>query len=58
MIIIGPITPPSSKRHKFVLAITNYFSKWAETISMIEIKMADIIKFVKHHVLYYFGVPR
>jgi len=28
--MVGPISPPSSKRHQFILIITDYFSKWAE----------------------------
>ena len=34
MDIIGPINPPTSKGHRFILAITNYFSKWAEVIPL------------------------
>lgn len=30
--IIGPINPPSSAGHRFILAATDYFSKWAEAI--------------------------
>ena len=56
--IVGPISPPSSKRHWFILAITDYFYKWAEAIPLREVKTSDVIKFVKHHVIYRFGVPR
>ncbi|XP_020254134.1 uncharacterized protein LOC109831208 [Asparagus officinalis] len=38
MDIVGPVTPPSSKGHRFILAITDYFSKWAETIPLREVK--------------------
>ena len=27
MDVVGPISPPSSKRYQFILAITDYFSK-------------------------------
>ena len=30
--IVGPIDPSSMKGHWFILAITDYFSKWAEAI--------------------------
>ena len=36
----------------------NYFSKWTEAIPLKEVKTSDVIKFIKHHVLYHFGVPR
>jgi len=35
--IIGPIRPSSMKDHLFILAITDYFSKWAEGIPLMEV---------------------
>jgi len=58
MDVIGPISPPSSKGHRFILAITDYFSKWTEAIPLREIKTFNVIRFVKHHIIYCFGVPR
>ena len=58
MDVIGPISPPSSKGQWFILAITDYFSKWTEAIPLREVKISDMIRFVKHHVIYHFGVPR
>jgi len=57
MDVISPISPPSSKRHRFILAITDYFFKWAEAIPLREVKTSDLIKFTKNHVVYCFGVP-
>src|SRR4051812_42118565 len=34
MDIMGPISPPSAREHRFILAITGYFSKWAEAIPL------------------------
>jgi len=28
--MVGPISPPLSMGHQFILVITDYFSKWAE----------------------------
>jgi len=56
--VVGPISPPSSKRHRFILTITDYFFKWAEAIPLREVKASDVIKFIKHHMVYCFGVPR
>jgi len=53
-----PISPPSSKGYQFILARTNYFSKWAEAISLREVKTTDMIKFIKHYVVYHFDVPQ
>ena len=30
MDVIGSISPPTSRGHQFILAITDYFSKWME----------------------------
>ena len=46
------------KGHRFILAITDYFSKWVETIPLIEVKTFNVVNFIKHHVIYRFGVPR
>lgn len=55
--IMGPIDPPSSRGHRFILAATDYFSKWAEAVVLRETE-EDIINFFKTHVLYRFGNPR
>jgi len=58
MDVVGLISPPSSKGHRFILVITDYFFKWAEAIPLREVKTSNAIKFIKHHVVYRFGVPR
>ncbi|XP_020249430.1 uncharacterized protein LOC109826820 [Asparagus officinalis] len=57
MDIVGPIFPPTSKGHRFILAVTDYFSKWAEAVPLKEVKASDVVKFIKHHVVYRFGIP-
>jgi len=56
--VVGPISPSSTKGHWFILAITDYFSKWAEAIPLVEVKTSNVINFIKHHVIHRFGVPR
>jgi len=56
--IVGPISPSLTKGHQFILAITDYFSKWAEAIPLSEIKTSNVVNFIKHHVIHRFGVPR
>ena len=58
MDVIGPISPSTSKEHRFILAITDYFSIWEEAVPLREVKISYVIKFIKHHVLYRFGVSR
>jgi len=57
MDVVGPISLLLSKGYRFILAIIDYFSKWAEAILLREVKASDVIKFIKHHVIYRFGVP-
>jgi len=46
------------KGYQFILVITNYFSKWAESIPLIEVKTSNVVNFIKYHVTHLFGVPR
>jgi len=56
--IIGPISPLSAKGHRFILVITDYFSKWAEDVSLIEVKTTNMVNFIKHHVIHRYSVFR
>jgi hypothetical protein len=57
MDMIGKINPPSSKGHQFILAITDYFTKWVEAVPMKSVTSRDVINFVKEHVIHKFGIP-
>jgi ribonuclease HI len=56
--IVGPIDPPSSGGHRFILATTDYFSKWSEAVALKEVKATDVIKFFRTRVLFRYGTPR
>jgi len=56
--LIGQIYPPSSKGHKFILVATNYFTKWVEAIPLKKVKSANMVDFVKEHIVYRFGIPQ
>ncbi|KAK1652354.1 hypothetical protein QYE76_070159 [Lolium multiflorum] len=58
MDMIGKIHPASSKGHEWILAITDYFTKWVEVVPMKKVKSEDVIKFVKEHVIHRFGIPQ
>jgi hypothetical protein len=58
MDMIGKINPPSSKGHQFILAITDYFTKWVEAVLMKSATSRDVINFVKEHVIHRFGIPQ
>ncbi|KAK2997595.1 hypothetical protein RJ639_025679 [Escallonia herrerae] len=57
MDVIGPFTPPSSKGHRYILAATDYFSKWAEAIALRDVKRDTVADFIRTHIIYRFGVP-
>jgi hypothetical protein len=56
--MIGKINPPSSKGHQFILAITDYFTKWVEAIPMKSVASRDVIQFIKEHVIQRFEIPQ
>jgi hypothetical protein len=56
--VIGAIEPPSSRGHHFILAATDYFSKWAEAIPLREVKSDNVINFLERHIIYRFVIPR
>jgi hypothetical protein len=56
--LIGQIYPSSSKGHKFVLAATDYFTKWVEAIPLKVASSTNVIEFNKEHIIYRFGIPQ
>lgn len=58
MDIIGKKHPPSDRGHYFILAVTDYFSKWVETVPLTEVKADTKINFVKYNIISRFVVPK
>jgi hypothetical protein len=58
MDMIGKINPPSNKGHQYILAITDYFTKWVEAIPMKTVTSNDVINFIKEHVIHRFEIPQ
>ncbi|XP_031106276.1 protein NYNRIN-like [Ipomoea triloba] len=56
--VVGPITPKSSAGHTYILAATDYFSKWAEAVALKEVKKENVADFLRVHIIYRFGIPR
>jgi hypothetical protein len=57
MDVVGPIHPPSSKGHRFILAATDYFSKWSEVVALKEVKAENVEDFIRNNLIYHFAVP-
>jgi hypothetical protein len=58
MDMIGKINLPSSKGHQFILAITDYFTKWVDAVPMKSVASKDVINFFKEHVIHRFGISQ
>jgi len=56
--VVGLITPKSTTGHSYILATTDYFSKWAKAIPLREVKRENVIEFIRTHNIYQYGVPR
>ncbi|XP_019176554.1 PREDICTED: uncharacterized protein LOC109171913 [Ipomoea nil] len=56
--VVGPITPKSSAGHAYILAATDYFSKWAEAVALKEVKKENVADFLRVHIVYRFGILR
>ncbi|KAK4404346.1 hypothetical protein Sango_0803200 [Sesamum angolense] len=55
--VVGPLTK-SSGGHLYILAATDYFSKWAEAVPIKEVKKENVADFIRTHIIYRYGVPR
>ena len=55
---IGEIHPSSSKRHRFVLMATDYFTKWTEAVALKNMMHKEVIEFITEHIIHRFGIPQ
>ncbi|KAL0434370.1 UNVERIFIED_CONTAM: hypothetical protein Slati_2771300 [Sesamum latifolium] len=55
--VVGPMTK-SSGGHLYILAATDYFSKWAEAVPLKEVKKENVADFIRTNIIYRYGVPR
>ena len=55
---IGEINPASSRKHKWILTATDFFSKWVESIPTRNATDKVIINFIQENILSRFGFPK
>jgi hypothetical protein len=55
---IGEVNPTSTKGHRFVLAATDYFTKWVKAIPLKNMTHRELIAFMLVHIMYCFGIPQ
>ncbi|XP_070048940.1 uncharacterized protein [Nicotiana tomentosiformis] len=53
--VVGPL-PKSSDGHLYILATTDYFSKWAEDVALKEVKKDNVASFIRVNIIYRFGI--
>lgn len=42
----------------YILATTGYFSKWAEVVTLKEVKKENVADFIQVNIIYLFSIPR
>lgn len=57
MDFIGPINPPSSLGHMYVLTITDYYTRWTKVVNSKTCTTKDVIKFLERNIVTRYGVP-
>ena len=55
--VIGKITSNSSQQHKYILTVTNYFTRWIEATPLHKVKEDEIISFIEKFIINRFGIP-
>jgi transposase InsO family protein len=55
---VGRIHPASSKGYRFVLVATDYFTKWAEAVPLMNMTHKKVIRFISEHMIHRFGIPQ
>lgn len=53
---IGKITLNSSQQHKYILTVTDYFTRWTKTISLQKVNKDKVISFIEKFIINRFGI--
>ena len=52
----GPL-PKSSRGHSYILAGTDYFSKWAKVVPLATVNKQTMVNFICNNIIFRYGVP-
>ena len=55
--LIGEIHPSSSNGHKFIITTTKYFTKWLESIPLINTTGKQVAMFILNYIICRYGIP-
>jgi hypothetical protein len=53
---IGPISPPSSAGHIFILTATDSFTRWAEAVPLKNAKAEQVVLFLQENIFFPFRI--
>ncbi|XP_057442139.1 uncharacterized protein LOC130733871 [Lotus japonicus] len=53
--LIGEIHPASSRQHRYIIVVIDYFTKWVEAIPLQNVTQDTVIEFIQNHIVYRFG---
>jgi len=52
MDVVGSFTQKSFVRHVYILAATDYFSKWAKVVALKEVKKENVVDFIRTYTIF------
>ena len=55
--LVGTITPLSFEGQKWIITITDYFTKWVEAVPLVTAKGVQVSKFILYHIICCFNIP-
>ena len=55
---IVEVLPQTQGNKKFLLEVTDYFTKWVEAEPLTQIKEADVIRFIRRNIMSKYGILR
>jgi hypothetical protein len=57
MDIIGEIKPHSCKQHRYIIIVTNYFTRWIEVVPLVKVNEEVVINFLEQNIITRFRAP-
>ena len=55
--MIGESKPTASDRHRFILVVIDYFTKWVEAASFASVTKNVVARFIKQNLICCYGIP-
>ena len=56
--MIEPITPKASNGHCFIFVVIDYFTKWVEVASYVNVTKSVVARFIKKEIVCRYGLPK